>query len=383
MAQLTIYGGEVRQVSGLASYPYDPEFDHADAGEVVLPFADGSLPRHTPRRGRLPDDPLPLRVALDPSVSYLQLGRLRASVEPFISVGNATIGRRHSELRYDGGRWWVRHLGSTNGTFVNGAADSRAGVDGFDDWSSSQTLRHGDELIMGSLRARYGAELARWPALPSPLATDAGLEGAIVAEIDDAAALLVYGDWLQQQGDPRGELVAAQHAGSRQAESELLEAHSAYLLGGLERCGAAFSGGWRLGFLDRAVVRESAAVLARLLALPSARFLRRLELRDFDVYDALCALELFTATRELPPTLATLQELAFRVDPEPELDTTVYARGLRCWEPVAELFVRLPRARAPALRRLRLLGVGLSGPHLRQALARSGFAEGLELEIEA
>jgi hypothetical protein len=32
--------------------------------------------------------------------------------EPFLSV-------EHAELAYDRGRWWLRDLGSTNGTFVN------------------------------------------------------------------------------------------------------------------------------------------------------------------------------------------------------------------------------------------------------------------------
>ena len=39
--------------------------------------------------------------------------------EPFVSA-------EHAELSYDGGRWWLRDLGSTNGTFVNGAPVSVA-----------------------------------------------------------------------------------------------------------------------------------------------------------------------------------------------------------------------------------------------------------------
>lgn len=34
-------------------------------------------------------------------------------VEPFVSA-------EHAELAYDNGRWWLRDLGSTNGTFING-----------------------------------------------------------------------------------------------------------------------------------------------------------------------------------------------------------------------------------------------------------------------
>jgi hypothetical protein len=34
--------------------------------------------------------------------------------------GDDRISRRHCELRYDRGSWWIRDLGSQNGTFVNG-----------------------------------------------------------------------------------------------------------------------------------------------------------------------------------------------------------------------------------------------------------------------
>lgn len=33
--------------------------------------------------------------------------------EPFVSA-------EHAEMAYDNGRWWLRDLGSTNGTFLNG-----------------------------------------------------------------------------------------------------------------------------------------------------------------------------------------------------------------------------------------------------------------------
>ncbi|MBA3538368.1 MAG: TIGR02996 domain-containing protein, partial [Deltaproteobacteria bacterium] len=37
------------------------------------------------------------------------------------------------------------------------------------------------------------------------------LEAAILADPDDTAAYLVYADWLQSRGDPRGELIVLQH----------------------------------------------------------------------------------------------------------------------------------------------------------------------------
>jgi uncharacterized protein (TIGR02996 family) len=40
----------------------------------------------------------------------------------------------------------------------------------------------------------------------------AAIEAAIDDDPDDARAYAVYGDWLQEQGDPRGELIALQQA---------------------------------------------------------------------------------------------------------------------------------------------------------------------------
>jgi hypothetical protein len=33
---------------------------------------------------------------------------------------DATVSRRHALLRYDGARWWLRDIGSSNGTLLNG-----------------------------------------------------------------------------------------------------------------------------------------------------------------------------------------------------------------------------------------------------------------------
>jgi uncharacterized protein (TIGR02996 family) len=56
------------------------------------------------------------------------------------------------------------------------------------------------------------------------------LEAAILAKPDDAHAYAVYGDWLQSVGDVRGELIALQHAGKKDAAAKYIEKHKAELL---------------------------------------------------------------------------------------------------------------------------------------------------------
>ncbi len=63
---------------------------------------------------------------------------------PVALVGESTVSRRHAELVRDGATVTVRDLGSTNGTFVNGAK-----VD------AELTLSHGDDVQFGAVRFRY------------------------------------------------------------------------------------------------------------------------------------------------------------------------------------------------------------------------------------
>src|SRR5512147_760235 len=69
-----------------------------------------------------------------------------------------------------------------------------------------------DELVQGKLRAGY--QLVEPPVAgasePTTGAAAAALEASIVADPSDTAAYAVYADWLQRQGDPRGELIALQ-----------------------------------------------------------------------------------------------------------------------------------------------------------------------------
>lgn len=111
----------------------------------------------------------------------------------------------------------------------------------------------------------------------------------------DPDAWLVYGDWLEEAGDPRGELVAVQARHARDpgnpdllaAQRALFRRHGDALLDGLHeyltprgRLGPLFRLSWEFGFIWTAnvaaaghTIDQFGAGLRSLLAHPSARFL--------------------------------------------------------------------------------------------------------------
>lgn len=124
------------------------------------------------------------------------------------------------------------------------------------------------------------------------------LEAVILDDPLDPSGWLVYGDWLQAEGDVRGELVAVQAKLARdpgnpalmEAQRALFRAHGDALLEGLHRYlapevdrGPLFRLSWEFGFLWTANVKADGHSLAELvtglsdlLAHPSARFLHAL-----------------------------------------------------------------------------------------------------------
>ena len=51
--------------------------------------------------------------------------------------------------------------------------------------------------------------MARW-SYQAPIARDPGLEARIAEDLDALEPYLIYADWLQERGDPRGELITMQ-----------------------------------------------------------------------------------------------------------------------------------------------------------------------------
>ena len=184
---------------------------------------------------------------------------------------------------------------------------------------------------------RFEAQLAHWRAegratagseievLEALSARDLALEAKLREDPSDVASHLIYGDWLQSRGDPRGALVMLQHALSevdpgdrrtarelRRREREYRQRHLSHLFGPLRYTADAVAKAWSLGFLDAAFVgagrlRASSSplqTLRDLLRLPVAARLGSLGLttrllRRESVEQILCESEVAASLREL------------------------------------------------------------------------------------
>jgi pSer/pThr/pTyr-binding forkhead associated (FHA) protein len=60
-----------------------------------------------------------------------------------VELADSFVSAEHARLTQEGGRWWVTDLGTTNGTFVNGARIDRP-----------TPLKAGDEVRFARVRAR-------------------------------------------------------------------------------------------------------------------------------------------------------------------------------------------------------------------------------------
>ncbi len=146
------------------------------------------------------------------------------------------VSARHCEVAWDGGFWRVRDLGSEVGTTVNGLA-----------LGGSRALFSGDVVGFG------GVELIFHTDLP---AEDPALIEAIAANPDAEEPWLVYGDQLQEHGDPLGERIARARSGGRLDHQPWLgPLWDLFVTGGLEV-------DWHLGFARRATLRPVAGRLS-------------------------------------------------------------------------------------------------------------------------
>jgi uncharacterized protein (TIGR02996 family) len=96
---------------------------------------------------------------------------------------------------------------------------------------------------------------AATPSTKGRVARSPKLEAAILAAPKDRGAIAVLGDWLQEQGDPWGELIALSLARRRAAVELFLAARMQDLAGSLDSLGAFPQLTWRDGLIRAAAPR--------------------------------------------------------------------------------------------------------------------------------
>jgi len=262
---------------------------HARAGHAAEALADLAQ--------ALEIDPgLRLDLAADPDFAGLGDGLQRLiapkprSVEaeeadPAPEADSATV--RYEFKEGTSSKFWEIALdgASFTTTFGKIGAAGQTSTKDFDDDSAAEAAYA--KLIAEKVKKGYVLVKGRPVGAPPDFKANPGLEQAILADLADPNPWLVYADWLQAQGDPRGELAALQHAGKTAAEKRLLEAHPAALLGPLAKDPERFSRlEWRFGFLKSVKVSVDyetyeegyrlEKLVRSLLEHPVARFLEEL-----------------------------------------------------------------------------------------------------------
>ncbi len=226
--------------------------------------------------------------------------------------------------------------------------------------------------------ARRDAEMVA----PVAAARNPALEKAIAADPEGTEPYLVYGDWLQGAGDPRGELISLQHARLRKpkdkalakAEAAYLKTHREALFGPLADlrpraigCQVTVEIDWHCGFIRGAVISaddevspvDAPVLVAQLLELPVASMIRSLRFGQVyavaDMAHYPIVIEQLLAAKH---RLASLRELRFGSFPDGDWEVNWGTLGKLA--PLCAAF--------PALERLSLRGgdIKLGAPTLHQ-----------------
>jgi uncharacterized protein (TIGR02996 family) len=168
-------------------------------------------------------------------------------------------------------------------------------------------------------------------AAPAGPARNAELEKAIRANPEDPEAYLVYADWMQANGELRGELAVLQHANKKKEANAMLRKYAGWFLDDFAKKHApeVFELEWFCGFIRKARIgwasfsyglegddddgssidwgERCERAIVELLRLPSAQFIQELDLGPVPG-DEECALGPLARAIEIakPPTLRRL-----------------------------------------------------------------------------
>lgn len=257
--------------------------------------------------------------------------------------------------------------------------------------------KEAEKVTRSKVKKGYALVAAAAPAADPAQA----LRDAILANPDDAAAWLVYADWLVEQGDARGQLVHAFAQGGDSAA--LLEQHQKAFLGRFATdLEPVTTIEWHMGFWRSARAALSyddelpddvnglPSVIGHLLRHPSAEFLQELRLGlpnpeyEPDWQESIDAI----VKNGIRPSVRTLFVGDFERPDEMEISWTSIGSLANVWAVLPELrhltiqggSIDLGTVRAPALRTMEVWTGGLPGSTLQQ-IGAGEFPELEDLEI--
>ena len=179
----------------------------------------------------------------------------------------------------------------------------RIGTDGqektkeYDDDEKAQ--KEYDKLVKAKTKKGYVAVEASagdGPKQAVGAAENPDLEKPLYENPSNKEAALVYADWLQGEGDPRGELISLHAEGKTKEADALIKKHKDHLLGDLVQWteegdyGRNLTLKWELGFIKSARVAKCdydddanpEEILEALMKHPSAKFIQELTLGMVD-----------------------------------------------------------------------------------------------------
>jgi len=223
-------------------------------------------------------------------------------------------------LRYGKGDavWTIAQSGMTITTSLDG-------VDTVETFASEQIAHKRFDILIGKQSREGWKRIKQEPVAPVPRAAptspaaivedarNAGLEAMITADPGNAEGYRMYADWLEQQGDPRGQLIALMLAlEARPTDHKLALMTDRYrdrirdyiLKGVIDRVGCRIH--LARGFVNRIeyLQDELAPQLRETLAAPSTRFVTSIQLDDDGTGGLLDALAV--VAESAPPTLQRL-----------------------------------------------------------------------------
>lgn len=230
----------------------------ADVGSLLATISDvaraASLERRIAALAQRPADPRVARMLATMTRQWPILGEtgyrsLRLALELIVAIGDVrardVLEAAASETGATTRRWLVHHAGG---------------------YIAALSARSEATTVPAAMLARFRALVAT-PATTTDAAT---LLAAVYANPDDDGARLVLADLLQQQGDPRGEFIALQLAGTKsRREAALLRTYARDWLGPIAPAIAKAGLVYERGFVARCAVKRPNVTADQILEEPA------------------------------------------------------------------------------------------------------------------